>query len=169
MSDVASEKKSSNMKDKKNPKCVHGKARMMCRQCRCGCRDGKQYWGSCVRCGPGACIHGLHRCSQCWLCEHRKWNSNCVQCMGFESHAAKIAHGEVTESAGSACAGSACADRRWQSEVEYYARNELDFTQLCNEVAAKRKEMHSNCEAKRRKYCCAHGKRKYDCKICAGY
>ena len=70
----------------KNPKCIHGITRAMCKRCKCSHKDGTQYWATCLVCGPKVCVHGLSvRCKICWLCEHRKWNSNCAICCDFAS------------------------------------------------------------------------------------
>jgi hypothetical protein len=150
---------------KKNPKCLHGVAKFMCAKCRCGCRGGKQFWGTCESCGPGVCVHGALRCKECWLCEHKKWNSKCVDCEGYASYQAKIA--------GPSVAGFGKNDDfktwHWDAEVEYYAKHPAIWAKLCDEVRLKQEEARGERESKRRKYLCCHGRRKYDCKVCKGY
>lgn len=122
----ASVAKNATPRSKKNPKCVHGITRAMCKKCKCWHKGGTQYWATCSKCGPRACAHGLFvRCKFCWLCEHRKWNSNCTLCRDFASFEAKMNQDQSQFQP---------AEHKWQAEVDYYVNNPLAWAALQAEV-----------------------------------
>ena len=146
---------------KQNKRCLHGKEKYFCRECKGAgiCFHGRKK-SRCIDCGGSEmCTHGKRKsnCKHCGggsICMHDRQKSDCRECQGTNF----CQHNRRKAVCTDCCGGSICRHGKRKSRCK-----ECGGSEICNHGRFK-----NQCKFCLGRSICCHHIQRSNCKICGG-